>query len=113
MSVEQQKPAAELGAFLEYPLGTAPGRYTLWGVSEKEKFCGYFEAIRAIGPEHVIISNDLRQPLNPIHTDGMKAYLGKLLAAGFTQTQIDWMSKRNPARLLGIREENQCELKVY
>ena len=106
MSVEQQKKAAEMGAFLEYPLGTALGRYPLWGVSEKEKFSSYFEAIRAIGPEHVIISSDLGQPLNPIHTDGLKGYLGKLLAAGFTETQIDWMSKRNPARLLGIREEN-------
>ena len=94
-----------MGAFLEYPFGTALERYPMWKVSEREKFAAYVEAIQAVGPEHVIISSDLGQPMNPIHTDGITAFIQRLLAAGFTQEQIDWMSKRNPAVLLELEKK--------
>ncbi len=105
MSLEQQREAAELGAFLEYPFGTALERYPMWELSEREKFATYVEAIRAVGAGHVIVSSDLGQPMNPIHTDGMKAFIQRLLAAGFTQQQVDLMSKRNPAALLGLTKD--------
>ena len=39
----------------------------------------------------------------PVHTDGLIAFLPRLKEAGFTQGEIDIMTKRNPARLLGLR----------
>jgi len=104
MSVEQQKKAAAMGALLEYDFGATLARFPMWKLSESDKFALYVKAINEIGPEHIAVSSDLGQPMNPIHTDGLIGYFQRLLAAGFTQDQIDIMSKRNPARLLGITE---------
>ena len=104
MSVEQQKKAAEMGAILEYDFGATLSRFPMWKLSESDKFAQYVKAIKEIGPEHIAISSDLGQPMNPIHTDGLIGYFQGLLAAGFTQGQIDLMSKRNPARLLDLEE---------
>ncbi len=102
MSIELQKEAASLGALLEYPVGTSLATYPSWNASGDEKFNAYVAAIRAIGPDNIVLSSDLGQPMNPIHTDGLVGFIGKLLRADFTQTDIDKMTKTNPARLLGL-----------
>lgn len=102
MSVELQQVAAGLGAMLEYPVGTALASNSQWKGSAEEKFAAYVEAIREIGHEHVVISSDLGQSMNPIHTDGLSNFLGRLLEAGFSQPEIDRMSKTNPSWLLGL-----------
>ena len=102
MSIEQQQRAAALGALLEYPVGTALGANPTWEGTSEEKLRAYVEAIRAVGPEHVVISSDLGQSMNPIHTDGLAVFLAQLLQAGFSRGEVDQMSKSNPARLLGL-----------
>lgn len=102
MSVETQVRAAELGAMLEYPVGTALASNPTWEGTDAEKFSAYVNAIRAVGPEHVVISSDLGQSMNPIHTDGLAVFLAKLLAEGFSQDDVDRMSRLNPAWLLGL-----------
>lgn len=102
MSVEIQKQAAALGAMLEYPVGTALASNLDWPGSAEEKFAAYVEAIRSIGPEHVVVSSDLGQLMNPIHTDGLSVFLAKLLNAGFTQEEVDRMARTNPAWILGL-----------
>ena len=102
MSVELQKRAADLGAMLEYPVGTALDSNPTWTVSGEEKLEAYVHAIREVGPEHVVISSDLGQSMNPIHTDGLAVFLARLLKAGFSQEAVDRMSKSNPAWLLGL-----------
>ena len=106
MSVESQKIAAGLGAMLEYPVGTALASNSQWQVSGEEKFAAYVAAIREIGPEHVVISSDLGQSMNPIHTDGLSVFLGQLLQAGFSQPEIDQMTKTNPSWLLGLESSD-------
>ena len=103
MSVELQKAAAGLGAMLEYPVGTALASNSQWKGSAEEKLAAYVEAIREIGSEHVVISSDLGQSMNPIHTDGLSVFLGQLLQAGFSQSEIDRMTKTNPSWLLGLQ----------
>jgi predicted metal-dependent phosphotriesterase family hydrolase len=49
-----------------------------------------------------VLSTDLGQVGNPVHTDGLGSFVQRLLAAGFTQADIDTMTKRNPARILAI-----------
>ena len=58
--------------------------------------------IREVGPENVIISSDLGQRGRPIPTDGYRMVLPRLLEFGFTQQEIDRMTKTNPARFLGL-----------
>ncbi len=103
MSIEHQRRAAQLGAMLEYPVGTALASNPTWEGSEEEKFSAYVRAIRAVGPDHVIVSSDLGQSMNPLHTDGLAVFLGKLLNAGFSEAEVGRMSRDNPAWLLGLR----------
>lgn len=102
MSVELQKRAARMGAMLEYPVGTSLASNPTWEGSFEEKLSTYVDAIREIGPAHVVISSDLGQSMNPLHTDGLAVFLGHLAKAGFSQDEIRLMSRSNPARLLGL-----------
>lgn len=104
MTMEQQMEAARLGAFLEYcfnPLLPADtGKAKPDGGLPIEVMVN---AIRAVGTEHAIISTDLGQELNPIPTDGMISFFLKLKANGFTQKEIEQMSKTNPAKFLDLQ----------
>ncbi len=95
MSVAQQREAAAMGAWLEYPvaLAIAPAQMT------QEAFA---ERIRAVGPEHVILSTDLGQVMRPTPADGFAGYIGQLREAGFSEAELDAMTKTNPARFLGL-----------
>jgi hypothetical protein len=98
MSVEQQKEAAKLGAYIEFcynALLPAAGANRLQPAD-------YVRAIHAVGAEHCVLSSDLGQANNPVHTEGWKMYLDTLRKAGITESEIDWMARRNPARLLAL-----------
>ena len=98
MSIEQQKEAAKLGAYVEFVYNAL-----LASSGQSPMSIGdYVKAIRAIGAEHCILSSDLGQAVNPVHTEGWKAYLQQLSKAGITNQEIDRMARRNPARLLGL-----------
>lgn len=96
MSIAQMKEAANLGAYLEFVYNG------LVGPSKEFTFADYAKAIRAIGPEHCILSSDMGQPGNPIHPDGLVAMFKGLEQQGITQAEIDRMAKQNPARILGL-----------
>jgi hypothetical protein len=74
-------------------------------VGAPEVFQRYADAIAAIGAEHFVISSDLGQPTNLSPTDGMRDMIAKLRVLGVTDAQLDWMVRRNPARLLGLPED--------
>ena len=99
MSIPQMQEAAKLGAYLELcgnailPTAEAGGRL---------KLEDYVKTIRAVGAEHMILSSDLGQPPNPVHTEGWKIFLNLLKGAGITDAEIDLMARRNPAKLLGL-----------
>ena len=96
MSPEMQRQAARLGAFLEYPIALMLPPASI-AVEE------FAEAVRSVGPPHVILTSDLGQVLNPIHTDGLIAFLAQLREQGFTRQELDLMTKSNPARFLGVQ----------
>jgi predicted metal-dependent TIM-barrel fold hydrolase len=62
----------------------------------------YAKAIRAVGAEHFVLSSDLGQYLNPIHTDGMKAFILSLKEENFTGPEIHILGYQNAADLLGL-----------
>lgn len=96
MSVPQMKQAAALGAFIEFVGGSPVSG------DAAARYGRFAEAIRAIGPQAVILSSDLGQVGNPLPADGFAAFLTAMRARGFTGAEIDAMAKQNPARLLGL-----------
>ena len=95
MTTETQREAARLGALLEYPLALALG-------GDDQTFERFVTQIREVGPENVVLSTDLGQAGNPVHTDGFTLSIPRLLDAGMSQTEIDVMTKHNPARFLEL-----------
>jgi hypothetical protein len=106
LSIVQMKDAAQAGAYLELIYLSAllgPHAHMAWmresrGVSMKEMA----EAVKAVGPEHFILSTDLGQTGNPVHPDGYKLLVAGLKGEGISQEEIEIMMKRNPGRLLGL-----------
>lgn len=96
MSMEQQKEAVELGAFIEHCFfsvtESCPGDVTLPDIADQ---------IREIGVAHCILSSDLGQPANGPVFEGFARYLKELAKMGFSDAEIDTMIKENPRRLLG------------
>ena len=107
MTVAQMKQAAKLGAVMECvwltnltgPKSHLPSQRHWRKVTTDQ----YAKAMRAVGPKHFILSSDLGQFLNPIHTDGMKSFILGLGKAGIPAADIDLMCRRTPARLLGLK----------
>ena len=99
MSVEQMEECVRMGAFLEFILAEP--------VREPEFFDHWAEVMREVGPENVIISSDLGQRGNAIPPDGYRIVLPKLREAGFSEAELDLMTKDNPAYLLGLDAERK------
>jgi len=62
----------------------------------------YVAAIRRHGAAGFLLSSDLGQAGNPLHTDGLVAFMAALGRAGISDADIDTMIRANPARLLGL-----------
>ena len=94
-TIAQMKQMAALGAVMEFVwlahLGNKPVP-----VSE----CA--QAIHAVGAEHFLISSDLGQAGNPVHTTGLRTFIAALKKEGVTDREIDFVTRENPARLLGL-----------
>ena len=96
MTIPQMREAAQEGAYIEFVYNA------LIGPNKEFTIAGYAAAIRAVGPESCILSSDLGQPANPLHPDGLVAFFTALRKEGISQSDIDRMSKTNPARVLGL-----------
>jgi hypothetical protein len=96
MKTEQMKAAAALGAWIEFVYNGLIGPYKEFDVAD------YVGAIRAVGAEYCVLSSDLGQPVNPAHPDGLSEYFNALEEHGLTRAEIDLMSKKNPALILGL-----------
>lgn len=62
----------------------------------------FAQGIKAVGADHCTLITDLGQYLNPVPADGMKEFILALKNKGITDEQINWMARKNPARLLGL-----------
>jgi hypothetical protein len=97
MNVVQMKEAASLGAFIEFVGGSPEGQ------GAAARLDGIADAIRQIGVASSILSSDLGQQGNPLPPDGFGAFIQALRARGFSDRDLEVMSKQNPARLLGLQ----------
>ena len=96
MTVAQMQEATKQGAFIEFA-GGAVG-----AANAAARLDTYADAIRKVGSEFCILSSDLGQRGNPLPPEGFAAFILALRARGFTDQDLDRMSKTNPARLLGL-----------
>jgi len=98
MTIPQMQEAARLGAFLEivtYQRTTSNNP----PITTDE----HVKVLRGVGIEHFILSTDTGQGGNPLHPDALVTLFTTLREQGFTQAEIDRMSKQNPATLLGLQ----------
>lgn len=107
MTVEQMKEAARMGAFIEHAvLGMFKGPDSHLGpfFRRQRKFTieDHAKVIKAVGAEHCILATDLGQYFNPTEPDGFKAFMVGLKQYGITDAEMDLMTRKNPARLLGL-----------
>jgi hypothetical protein len=93
MSIMDMQAAAKMGAYLELT----------WVRPGSEAAQAYVKAIRAVGPEFIVLSSDLGQPNNPLHPDGLLAMYQYLASQGIPIADLDRMAKVNPAKLLGLK----------
>ena len=98
MSIAQMKEAAGMGAWLEFVYNA------LIGPNKEFTSEDYAKAIREVGPAHCILSSDLGQAANPVHTGGLAAFFAGLERAGVPRADIELMSRTNPARALGLQK---------
>jgi hypothetical protein len=60
------------------------------------------DAIKYIEAEHCIMSTDLGQYYNPSTAEGMRMFIALMLKYGISAPEIEFMAKKNPAKLLGL-----------
>ena len=96
MTIPQMQQAAHDGAFIEFVYSSTIGPDHFVEISD------YVRAIRAIGPASCILASDLGKPSDPVHPDGLALFFQALRKEGISQTDIDLMSKTNPAKVLGL-----------
>ena len=109
MSMTQMKEAVSLGALIEVVLsgdgltGGGPNKV----VNAENPVMDYgpqkIADIRALGPQNVILSTDLGQPGRVNYAQAFQIALAVLAKEGFSQAEIDMMTKTNPARFLGLK----------
>lgn len=91
--IEDQKKLADYGALMEHC-------YTTYA-TKKVDYAVTLEMIRAMGPDHVILSTDLGQPTGIYPDEGLESFATSLYNDGFTTEQVRQMTVYNARKLLG------------
>ncbi len=87
VAADRQRELAAKGALMARCFTTPYTGKVSWDV--------WLENIRAVGPEHSVLSSDLGQPFNPPVEDGMALMADRLLAEGFTEAEVHRMAVLN------------------
>jgi hypothetical protein len=92
MTAQEQVEVANLGAMVEHCFTTM---YT-----NKAPWDAYFDSVRKVGPERVVLSTDLGQTINPPVAEGFAMFAQKMLDAGFSSSEVRRMCVTNPTTLI-------------
>jgi hypothetical protein len=107
LTMAQAKQATEMGAvievcFLQFLAGpNAPLPFLTHWTQINAKHVA--QAVKELGDSSVLISSDLGQSGNMVHPDGLEAAVAAMQKEGISDTDIDTMMRKNPARLLGLQ----------
>lgn len=91
LAVDVQRSLAERGALMERCFTTPRSGKITWELM--------YDHIRAVGPEHSVLSSDLGQPFNPPVEDGLALLADRLLQNGFSEDEVHVMAVQNSRRL--------------
>lgn len=91
-TLEQQKKYVACGAYLEHNIANI--------MSGDLPIEDLVAQVKEIGAEHMILSTDLGQAINPEPVKAFEEYVQKLLDADITQEEIRLMIAENPAKLV-------------
>jgi len=94
---EWEKKVAEMGAYLEYNLSSI-----LFPVLA-QTFPQLAAIIKNVGAEHCVLTSDMGQSNNPSPVEGLRILIVNLLQLGISEKEIDLMTRKNPAYLLGLK----------
>ncbi len=72
---------------------------------DKKKLEELINNIYEIGSEFSVLSSDLGQPFNLHPVTGFKEFLQLLYNQGISKQSLDWMTKANPMRVVGLWED--------
>ena len=106
LSMDQAKEVVSMGAvieicFLQFMTGpNAPQAWMTHWTQVNAKHVA--QAVKELGAKNLVLSTDLGQSGNMNHPDGLEMMAAAVLKEGVTQEELDWMTKKNPARLLGL-----------
>jgi len=92
LTAAEQVELADLGAMIEHCFTTM---YT-----NKAPWEAYFDSVRKVGPERVVLSTDLGQTINPPVSEGFAMFAQKMLDAGFRTAEVRRMCVTNPTALI-------------
>jgi hypothetical protein len=92
MTAAEQVEVANMGAMIEHCFTTM---YT-----NKAPWEAYFDSVRKVGPERVVLSTDLGQTINPPVAEGFAMFAQKMLDAGFGAADVQRMCVTNPTALI-------------
>jgi Family of unknown function (DUF6282) len=103
MTIPQMQAAAQNGAFIEFVYGATLGTNPVVSVGD------YAKAIRAIGAKSCIVATDFGsvqtppEPQRPLEPQGLLDFMAALRKEGISVTEINLMTKTNPALALGLK----------
>lgn len=92
LTADEQLELAKMGAMIEHCFTTM---YT-----NKAPWDAYFDSVRKVGAERVVLSTDLGQTINPPVSEGFAMFAQKMLDAGFRAADVRRMCVTNPTALI-------------
>ena len=108
LSWEQAKQVTAMGAYIEIcylQFMTGPTAQYKWMTHwEKVDATVVAKAVKEIGADHLVLSTYLGQQGMMTPPDGVENQIAAVKAAGVSQADIDKMMKKNPAKLLGLKD---------
>jgi predicted metal-dependent phosphotriesterase family hydrolase len=96
VSIDEQKRLADMGAYIEHSF--TPCMHLRQRLDPRR----IAEAIKAVGANRCVLSSDMGQPVNPIPIEGFRMFITTMLHLGISESEIDVMTKTNPAKLLNL-----------
>lgn len=96
--IEEQEQMVALGAKIEHCFVATQPKHQQLSPGK------IVESIKAVGAEHCVISSDAVFAWNPTAPQMMRMFIAALTERGIQKDEIDWMTKHNPADILGIEE---------
>ena len=97
LDVSVQRELIDKGAWLEYVASTIAS--PIFHEQEPQELAAWIDEL---GAERLIFGSDLGQFAGPPHPEGLRMTLAALLSEGVPYDELEKMTKRNPALVLGL-----------